>query len=309
MIYKFWCLVFGVWCLVFGVYPLGSYAQEQKNPETSDQQISDFSLAGYGEQGKKTWELAGKSADIFEEVIKLKDITGKLYGKDEDIKLTSDKGDFDKTEGKVHLEDNVVITTTSGAKLTTNSLDWDRKNQLIATSDVVNIERDNMNTTARGAKGAPNLKKVSLEKDVTVEILPAAKNETAGASGKEKIVVTCDGPLEIDYEKNIAVFINNVKVDREGSQIYCDEMSIYFLKKSAKEKTEKTSEGATPGFMSNTQIDRLIAKGNVRIIRGDNISYSDEAIYAAADKKITLSGRPKLILYSSEDLKNASLGN
>ncbi|MBM3245689.1 MAG: LPS export ABC transporter periplasmic protein LptC, partial [Candidatus Omnitrophica bacterium] len=113
--------------VLYLVFPLCGNAEEQS--AESDQQISDFSLAGYGEQGKKTWELSGKSADIFDEVVKLKDITGNLYGKDEDIKLTSDKGDFNKTEGKIFLEDNVVITTTSGAKLTTDSLEWDRKKQ------------------------------------------------------------------------------------------------------------------------------------------------------------------------------------
>lgn len=300
-----------IFFVLFFLVNFTSLAIEQA-PEQSDQQIDDFSLAGYGEQGKKTWELFGKSADIFGEVIKLKDITGNLYGKEENIKLTSDKGDFNKAEGKVHLEENVVITTTSGAKLTTNSLDWDRKNQQVNTKDVVNIERENMLAIATGASGAPNLNKVDLEKDVTVEIFPAEKEKTKDEAIKEKIVITCDGPLQIDYEKNVAVFNNNVKVDREGSQIYCDKMDIYFLKNSDKKQdTVKIPDEAnqSSSFMSNTSIDKLICRGNVKIVRGENISYSDEAVYSAIDKKITLTGRPKLILYSSEDLKNASFGN
>lgn len=300
-----------IFFILFFLVNFTSLAIEQA-PQQSDQQIDDFSLAGYGEQGKKTWELFGKSADIFGEVIKLKDITGNLYGSQENIKLTSDKGDFNKAEGKVHLEENVVITTTSGAKLTTNSLDWDRKNQQVNTKDVVNIERENMLAIATGASGAPNLNKVNLEKDVTVEIFPAEKGKTKDAAIKEKIVITCDGPLQIDYEKNVAVFNNNVKVDREGSQIYCDKMDVYFLKSSDKKQdTVKIPDEANqaPSFMSNTSIDKLICRGNVKIVRGENISYSDEAVYSALDKKITLTGRPKLILYSSEDLKNAPLGN
>ncbi|MFH1128930.1 MAG: LPS export ABC transporter periplasmic protein LptC [Candidatus Omnitrophota bacterium] len=300
-----------IFFILFFLVNFTSLAIEQ-SPQQSDQQIDDFSLAGYGEQGKKTWELFGKSADIFGEVIKLKDITGNLYGSQENIKLTSDKGDFNKAEGKVHLEENVVITTTSGAKLTTNSLDWDRKNQQVNTKDVVNIERENMFSTATGASGAPNLNKVDLEKDVTVEIFPAEKEKTKDEAIKEKIVITCDGPLQIDYEKNVAVFNNNVKVDREGSQIYCDKMDVYFLKSSDKKQdTVKIPDEAnqSSSFMSNTSIDKLICRGNVKIVRGENISYSDEAVYSAIDKKITLTGRPKLILYSSEDLKNASFGN
>ncbi|MCU0651564.1 MAG: LPS export ABC transporter periplasmic protein LptC [Candidatus Omnitrophica bacterium] len=297
--------------LLFFLISFPAYAAKEKavQQETSDQQISDFSLAGYGDKGKKSWELSGKNADIFDDVVKLKSITGNLYGEGENVKLTSDRGDFDKAQGKVHLEQNVVITTTSGAKLTTNSLDWDRKNSTLATKDVVNITRENMFTSGRGAYGQPNLKKVNLEKDVTVEIKPQPKD--AQSPPQESIVITCNGPLEVDYEKNIAIFNNNVKVDRTDSQIYCDTMSIYFLKSGQKEevKKEKKEEVKGASLMANTKIDKLICRGNVRIVRGENVSYSEEAIYSALDKKIILSGRPKLILYSTEEFANAPLGN
>jgi len=278
------------------------FAQEQ-NAQESDQQINDFSLASFGEKGKKSWDLAGKSADIFGDVVKLKSVVGNLYGEKEDIKLTADKGDFDKVEGKVHLEENVVITTSSGAKLTTESLDWDRKKQLVATKDFVNIERGNMVTTASGAVGEPNLKKVNLEKDVTVNINPATDEKSQDASAKKKIVITCDGPLEIDYGKNIATFKNNVQVDTQDVFIQSDIMDVYFGgvgKETSSAETDITSMGS--------KIEKIVARGNVKITRGENISYSDEAIYTALDKKITLSGSPKLIIYSTEDM-SASLGN
>ncbi len=262
----------------------------------SDQQINDFSLAGYGDRGKKTWDIAGKTADIFADKIKLKQITGNMYG-DENIKLTADKGDFNKAEGKIHLEQDVVITTDSGAKLTTNSLDWDRKNDVVATPDKVNIVRDNMVAEAVGATGKPALSKVSLEKEVTVQILPANEKGKPPVTEADKIVITCDGPLSIDYEKNFATFNNNVKVDRQDSQIYSDRMDIYFNRNS--ENKNSGDEENKPGMMSS-KIEKIVAHGNVKIIRGPNVSYSDEAIYSALDNKITLLGRPKLILYSTE---------
>ncbi len=280
------------------------FAQEQ-NATESDQQINDFSLAGYGEKGKKSWDLSGKSADIFTDVIKLKDVIGNLYGKEEDIRLTAERGDFNKADGKVHLEENVVITTSKGAKLTTDSLDWDRKNQLVTSPDIVNIQRENMITVALGAKGEPGLKNIVLEKDVKVNI-----NPVNSAQEKEKIIITCDGPLEIDYEKNIAAFNNNVKVERTDSTIYSDKMDVYFLKANKDDKEVKDVDQAkeSPELMG-TKIEKIIARGNVKIVRGENTSYSEEAIYTASDKKITLTGRPKLIIYSTEDLKDAFTGN
>lgn len=285
-------------------------AEVSKPQQESDQQISDFSLTGYGEKGKKSWDLSGKSADIFIEVVKLSEVVGNLYGKEEDIKLTAKRGDFNKADGKVHLEQDVVITTSSGTKLTTDSLDWDRKNHLVTTADPVNIQRDNMVVVASGAKGEPNLKKVALEKDIRLDINPQNPTQGQTAADKEKITITCDGPLEIDYEKNIASFYNNVKVERAGSTIYSDKMDVYFTA-SNKEgpKSQGTGEtGKAPVFMGSS-IDKIIARGNVKILRGENVSYSEEAIYTASDKKIVLSGRPRLVIYSAEDFKDASSGN
>ena len=274
-------------------------AGNQTNEE-SDQQISGFSLAGYGEKGKKAWDVSGKSADILTDVVKLNDVTGNLYGEKENVKLTADNGDFNKSNGKVHLEKNVVVTTTSGVKLTTDSMDWDRTDQTVTTPDRVNIEKDNIIAVAQGAKGRPNLKKVALEKDVHLNINPTDKGPSPV---KEKIVITCDGPAEVDYDKNIAVFNNNVKVEKTDTTIYSDRMDIYFVANKTKDKTKKETQG-TDSLLSSNKIDKIVASGNVKIERGENVSYSEEAIYTAADRKIVLNGRPKLVIYSTGDLKS-----
>ncbi len=313
--------------LIFLAAPRLFSAEEQK-PEESDQQINDFNLVGYGEKGKKSWDLAGKTDDINTEVVKLTDVNGNLYGKEEDVNLIADKGDFNKIDGKVHLQDNVVITTTSGTKLTTDSLDYDRKNQHMTTEDIVNIERENLRAVGRGAEGQTNLKQVALKKDVKLDVIPAMeKGLSLAQKEKEKIVITCDGPLEVDYEKNIAEFNKNVKVDREGSQIYSDIMFVYFIPGKKEEadpenkeadnqgaKTAETAQGSAEkkggdSFFAGSSIDKIIARGNVKIVRGENTSYSDEAVYTSASKKIVLTGRPKLIMYSTEEMgDNAPFG-
>lgn len=269
--------------------------------ETAEQTIADFSLSGFAEKGKKSWELSGKSADITNEKVKLKDIVGKLYG-EENITLTAERGNFDKEKGNVHLKDNVIITTSKGAKLTTDSLDWDRLNHTVSTPDEVNIKRENLVADAVGASGQPDLKKVNLEKEVRVQINP---HDTQDLPKKKKIVITCDGPLEVDYDKNIAIFYNNVKVDQRDTQIYSDQMDVYF--KTDEDHDLNLSQDKDSKGMSR-QIHKIIAKGNVKIVRGDNISYSDEAVYDARQNKIILTGRPHLVFYS-EGEDNAFTGN
>jgi LPS export ABC transporter protein LptC len=296
--------------LILSAYSLVSAEEEaagqQKAAVESDQQISEFSLAGYGDKGQKTWAVAGKTADIFDDVVKLNSVVGNLYGKEE-IKLTADQGDFNKTDGKVHLEKNVVITTATGSKLTSDSLDWDRKNKLVSTDDQVNIWRENMVTVAKGARGEPGLKRVTLEKEVQVNINPAPEQK---GGIKEKITITCDGPLEIDYGNNIATFKNNVRVVTAGSTIDSDIMDVYFISSKKEEGAAKDESGITGSTqaMAN-KIEKIVARGNVKIVRGENTSFSEEAIYTGADKKIVLSGKPKLIIFSTGDFKDASFGN
>lgn len=276
----------------------------------SDQTISDFSLAGYGEKGKKTWDLAGKTADIFTDTVKLSEVVGNLYGKEENIRLTADEGDFNKVSGKVHLEDNVVITTSSGTRMFTKSLDWDRKNQQVTTDEVVCIKRDTMVATAKGAWGDPTLKSVSLKKNVRLDIIPAAKGSPV--SGKDKIIITCDGPLEIDYAQNVAKFRDNVKVDREDSQIFSDTLDLYFLTADPAKKDEpaaKDVSGAGGMMGMGSKIDKIVCRGHVRVIRGENVSNSEEAVYSAVDNKLVLTGQPKLLIYSTKDFSNAPTGN
>ncbi len=264
----------------------------------SDQQIGDFSLSGFGDKGKKSWDIAGQSADIFNEVVKLKKVVGNHYADKDNINLTADNGDFNKKSGVVHLEDNVVITTSSGAKLTTDSLDWDRKQQIVTTLDKINLARSDMNLSGQGAKGQTALKQVVLEKDVRLDIQATDKQK----GNKEKIVIICDGPLDIDYDKNIAVFNNNVKVDKSDLIIYSDKMKVYFTPKQDGENKSQDS------LVMSSSINKIIAIGNVRIIRGENISYSQQAIYTALDKRITLTGRPQIVIYQTENM-NAAFGN
>lgn len=258
------------------------------------QQIKDFSLSGYGEKGKKTWDLAGQSADILNEVVKLQKVVGNNYTQSDTINLTADKGDFDKTSGVVHLEDNVVITTASGSTLTTDTLDWDRKQQIVKTMDKINLSRQDMNLTGQGVEGQTALKQITLAKDVRLDM--QAQEQAAGQ--KEKIVITCDGPLEVNYEKNIAIFNNNVKVEKPDMTMYSDKMQVYFTPKQTGQ--QPAAAAGLPAVSSS--IDQIVAQGNVKIVRGENTSFSQEAIYTAHDKKITLTGRPQIVIYQTEGM-------
>jgi LPS export ABC transporter protein LptC len=99
--------------------------------------------------------------------VKISDITAHLYGNEkskENMVLTADHGQLDRTTGKVRLEDNVRAVTDTGAELTTSALDWSQKDQVISSDKKVNITRDNVTAVGEGMEARPDMKVASLKK-------------------------------------------------------------------------------------------------------------------------------------------------
>ena len=273
-----------------GAVCAGTTQMPSAKTDSEPQQMQDFNIAGYGTAGQKTWEVQGANMDMIGNDVKISDITAHLYGAKENMVLTADKGHFDKETGVVHLQDHVKAVTDSGAQLKTDTLDWSQKEQVITTNDKVNITKGNMTAEGKGIEVKPDFKVAKLEKDVilTVEKQKEAKKDTDKEGGFQmgKMVITCDGPMEMNYEKQYAIFEKNVKVEGDAAQgtMIADKMTLRF-------NTE------------TKQIDRMEAEGNVKVIRGENTSYSDGAVFTATDKTLRLTGRPKLVLFSMSDNK------
>ncbi len=264
-----------------------AFSQQKEEPE---QTVAEFNLSGFSQEVGKSWEISARSADIFHDEIILEDFTGTLYGQ-EKIIVTAEKGNFNKTQNKVHLEDNVVVATESGARLTTDYLDWDRDASRVETAAPVDIKKDDIVVSGVGIRGNAELSRVDLEKDVRVQI----------DNQKNNIVITCAGPLSINYADNVAVFKKDVSVNDGQTQMHADLMEVFFDLSGSNDLTDSITS-------KMSRIRKIVAKGNVRIERDGNVSFSKEAVYNAADRTLVLTGRPKLIIHSVGG-KDASTGD
>lgn len=113
---------------------------------------------------------------------------------------------------------------------------------------------------------------------------PKVKDKSASTT------ITCDGEVQFDYEKNQAFFTNNVKVKSSDGNIDADKITV-----NLDSETRKVRD--------------IVAEGNVKITRGENTTYSDKATYVESEKKVLLTGRPKLIIYQEgEDIGTNFLG-
>lgn len=244
-----------------------------------EQKVSTFLLTRYTTGGAKEWEVRGDSAKIFikDNRVKLDDMVARVWGDGGNcVTLSSDIGSFNRVSEDAHFEKNVIVTAEDGAQLRTDYLDWhphgqgQYKSQLISTDAYVQIERENLKAEGVGLRAKHELNNVQLNKEVKVRV-----------EGEELIVITCDGPLEIDYKASIAQFNKNVKVNSQRGELFADKMDVFIDK-------EKKS------------ITKIICTGNVRINQGGNNTFSQRAIYLAEENKVILTGEPKLVICPGE---------
>lgn len=240
------------------------------------QTVNGFVLEGYTKEGDRAWEVKGKTADVLGNTIKIENVDANKYGGDQDVNLKAKHGELDKTSGDVHLRDDVVVTTASGDTLQTNSLDWEKKKNIVHTADEAEITHKTMKAKGKGFKASPGLKTAQLDKDVTVTA--DISNDKAK---KEEIVATCDGPMEMDQQNNVATLKEHVVAVRGDQTLKADQVEINFDPKTKKVVT-------------------IICTNHVSVQQGDNITYADKAIYSAADRKVIFVGRPKLIMKTKQ---------
>jgi LPS export ABC transporter protein LptC len=245
--------------------------------EQVTEQVKSFSITGFSDSGKKAWEMEGKSANIFSDIIDLSDINANSYGDDVKVNLKADEGVFDRTSNNIELRKNVIIVTDEGTTLTTEVLNWDAAKELVHTDEHVFIQRKDMDIAGTGASAKPDLKIARLDKNISVN----TKDPPA--------LITCDGPLEIDYDKNVAYFNNNVKLIDSETTIDTDKATAYF---QPKEKSLK----------------KVVCKGNVMITRGKDVTYADLLTYLPGEGRVILEGRPKIVIRDTEGLLQKSNG-
>ncbi len=237
--------------------------------DLSGHTFEGFDLVGYGDQGQKKWDIKGSSALMEGYDIDIHDVDANAYG-EEDMNVKASRGKINKESGNMRLEGDVVLTSETGSQMMTDSLDWQKENDLVETNDYVTIVRDNMKAVGTGARARPGLNAAQLKENVTVQYDRYGQGQEA-----DILTVTCDGPLEIDYDQQIAIFNDNVVAVNQDRKLSADQMTLLFDAETKK-------------------IKELICVGNVVIIQGDHVSYSEKAVYRAEDQKIILSGRPKL---------------
>jgi LPS export ABC transporter protein LptC len=268
------------------VPPTGQESAAAPEDPNADQQLSAFTLTSHSAEGTKRWELSGQGASMAGNIVTVLRPDGVSYDPARTAYLRASAAQVNQTNRHVRFEHDVTIHTSDGLWLTAPVLHWIPDENLMATDDPVRIETDHMVVRGRGAKGFAQLKQAVLHDDIEMVLNPG--DHQPGMTARKHVTITCDGPLTFDYEQNIATFEQNVHVNDPNGDLYSDTLIAYLDQAT---HTVRYAE----------------AIGRVRIVQHQNTAHSDRAIYEPNIGKITLVGKPSLLVYPSEGQGSSTL--
>jgi len=242
----------------------------QEEPPVQGDLVSTFSLVGHAPDGRKKWVVEGQTANLLEETVHLSPVAATSFGATV-VHLTAKEGDFYRASQNVHLQGYVVVTTSEGTRLATESLDWVSERGMGKTTDKVVVDREGMRVIGRGGISYPKVKRVRLEKEITVTL----------QGEKGLTVVTCEGPMEVDYGRRLARFWRNVRVDDQKGFIQSDRMDAV--------------------FDSKNQLEKATFYGHVEIHHGSQVAFAQRANYWQPLGQTRLVGHPRLVMLPEEE--------
>jgi lipopolysaccharide export system protein LptA len=105
--------------------------------------------------------------------------------------------------------------------------------------------------------------------------------------------------LEADQKDGIIMFSGQVKAIYGDSTLYADQLRVYFKTKPAPPKglapaAPEPADKSPLGDLGAEKIDRIVAKGNVRMVQEDRVATGDEAVYYKDRDEVVLLGNPQL---------------
>ncbi len=268
-----------IWVQVFVTHRWGKPQAEFVVDKDPPHKLYSFSFSKYTPAGEKQIEIEGDSANILDQTVVLMNVVAKAYAEESPVTITADHGNYDKNQNRVRLQKNVVATTENGTRLLTEELQITPDKHLMETDLPAQVKKDNINVQGLGATGDSNMKKITFKKNVTV-VVQDPSTPQAGPT-----VITCDGPLVVDYEKNIAHFKKNVIAQDGRGKLTADVMDVFYNRVSKK-------------------VSKILAQGNVVIENPDgNKTYSDSVLYLADEGKIILGGDTEGLYFGGDEEK------
>jgi lipopolysaccharide transport protein LptA/LPS export ABC transporter protein LptC len=216
-------------------------------------------------KGVIDWEMTGKIARkyIDKPVIEMEDIEGKYKPKaDVAVTFKGTKGTMNTEEEKGTVND-VDILYKNNYRLRSRYMDFDFKNGVTHTDAPVDIQGAKLTLKGIGLTSNTDQETVRIEKDVT-GFIQADKGKYKFESDK----------FTYTLKDNMYTLDGRVIMKGEDMDLLCDK--LYLISK-------------------DNELERIDAKGKVRLISKGTIAKSGKAVYHLKEDTVVLTESPRII--------------
>jgi LPS export ABC transporter protein LptC len=159
--------------LVAGCERRGSMGPGARQVDLPDQEVTDFSISET-DLGRVEWKLyAGYAATYSSRnVVLVRRVRVDFYDDkgQKSSELQAQEGEMNQMTRDMTARGHVVIQTTSGVRMTTESARFLNKSQRIVTEDFVRVERGDDVLTGYGFESDPGLEHFQFKREVKAEV-------------------------------------------------------------------------------------------------------------------------------------------
>ena len=135
-----------------------------KTDETRVMTYDDNTLSEE-KDGRKIWELKAEHmvVNVDTQEVTLEKITGHFYAEDgRVVNVTADGGSYDNGTKDIAIKGNVDITTSDGAKLTSDELRWAAKEARLAAIGNATATKDDMKAVGEKIESTDGFNKIKI---------------------------------------------------------------------------------------------------------------------------------------------------
>ncbi|MBF0517142.1 MAG: hypothetical protein HQK97_08505 [Nitrospirae bacterium] len=126
------------------------------------------------------------------------------------------------------------------------------------------------------ALGAPRPDNATTKKPATqpADAAGGSSFKKSMKGDKNEPLIVTSATLVADNKKHTATFNGSVKAVKGDTTFYANTMVVFYTEDK------------------NQQIDHINATGNIRLIQGEKIITSDNAVYYGANERVVFTGKP-----------------
>jgi len=138
---------------------------EEKLPKDMPKIILEKLCLTETKSGQRLWTLNADRADVYDEIIKVDEVTVRFYDESENeySVLTAPRGELNTRTHNIFVEDSVYVVTNDSTKLHTVSLFWLNDSAKILTDAYVRIlKRDGTVIEGKGLRTDPRLSRIEI---------------------------------------------------------------------------------------------------------------------------------------------------